>query len=93
MDARNLKYKTVAARLAQKRNRFSATEADSRELSDRLEAAEKAVEKFVARRIQPAVQKVGGRDLLRDCAGGVRLLVARLSSKATVKGCAGYRRL
>lgn len=58
LDARNLKYKTPAARLAQK-NKAEVAEVESRELSERLEAAEKAVEKFVAKRIQPAVQKVG----------------------------------
>ena len=61
LDARNARYKT-AARSAQRKG--DAAEADPRELSERLGAAEKAVEKFVAKRIQPAVQKVRHRTLL-----------------------------
>ena len=61
LDARNARYKT-AARSAQRK--AEAAEADPRELSERLGAAEKAVEKFVAKRIQPAVQKVSRRTLL-----------------------------
>ena len=57
LDARNARYKTVAARLAQ-RNQKEGVDTEARELSVRLGAAEKAVEKFVANRLQPAVQKV-----------------------------------
>lgn len=57
IDARNARYRTVATKYSQK-NRKELVEVDSRELGNRLGAAEKAVEKFVAKRIQPAVQKV-----------------------------------
>jgi hypothetical protein len=60
IDARNLRFKrrsTTAARVAQK-YKNDGIEIETRELSDRLEAAEKALENFVANRIQPAVQKV-----------------------------------
>jgi len=57
LDSRNGRYKTIAARVAQ-RNKKEGVDVETRELSDRLGAAEKAVEKFVANRIQPAVQKV-----------------------------------
>ena len=55
VDARNARYKSTASKYSQRKE---SIEVDSRELGNRLGAAEKAVEKFVSKRIQPAVQKV-----------------------------------
>ncbi len=57
VDARNARYKSTASKYSQW-NKKETVEVDSRELGNRLGAAEKAVEKFVSKRIQPAVQKV-----------------------------------
>ena len=57
IDARNARYKSASERESQKA-RKDGSEGDSRELKERLSSAEKAVEKFVAQRIQPAVRKV-----------------------------------
>ena len=50
LDARNQRWR-------EPRKKEDAKE-DKRAVTERLEAAEKAVNKFVARRLQPAVQRV-----------------------------------
>ena len=50
LDARNLRWR--------ERRKKEDVKEDNRAVAERLEAAEKAVNKFVAKRLQPAVQRV-----------------------------------